>query len=88
MHILIVGAGDIGFQLAKRLSVEKYDITMIELDPQKVKRANEQLDAMVIEGHGASYDTLEKAKLGRIDIMAAMTDPEPGVAESRFHSNA
>ena len=34
MHILIVGAGDIGFQLAKRLAHEKHDITMIEADPQ------------------------------------------------------
>ena len=50
MKILIIGAGDIGFQLAKRLSQEKHDITMIEADPQKVKRASEQLDAIALRG--------------------------------------
>ena len=44
MHIVIVGAGDVGFQLARRLSREKYDITLIEAEPNKVARAKEQLD--------------------------------------------
>ena len=39
MDILIIGAGDIGFQLGKRLSQEKHDITIIDSDPDKVKRA-------------------------------------------------
>ncbi len=74
MNILIIGAGDIGFQLAKRLSTEKHDIVMIELDPQKVMRASEQLDAFVIEGSGASYGVLQQANLNKIEIVAAMTD--------------
>jgi trk system potassium uptake protein TrkA len=74
MRILIVGAGDIGVQLAKRLSVEKYDITMVENDPHKVKRANEQLDALIVEGHGASYHSLKQADIHDTDIVAAMTN--------------
>ena len=50
MHILIIGAGDIGFYLAKRLSEEQHDIVMIEADAHKAARASEQLDAFVIEG--------------------------------------
>ena len=46
MKVLIIGAGDIGFQLAKQLSLDKHDITIIERDPQKVRRAREQLDAI------------------------------------------
>jgi trk system potassium uptake protein TrkA len=76
MQILIVGAGDIGFQLSKRLSQEKHDITVIESDPQKVKRASQQLDAMLVEGRGTSYQTLQKANLPEIDIVAAMTNNE------------
>jgi trk system potassium uptake protein TrkA len=74
MEILILGAGDIGFQLGKRLSQEKYDITMIECDPAKVKRASEQLDAIVVEGHAASYRVLSDAGLARKSIVAAMTN--------------
>ena len=74
MRILIIGAGDVGFQLARRLSRDRHDITMIEMNPQKVKRASEQLDAFVIEGNAASYRTLQTANLERIDTVAAMTD--------------
>ena len=76
MDILILGAGDIGFQLGKRLSLEKYNITMIERDPAKVKRASEQLDAIVIDGHGASHKTLVSAGVADKDIVAAMTNDD------------
>lgn len=76
MHILIIGAGDIGFYLAKRLSEEKHDIVMIEADPHKVARASEQLDSIVLEGNGASFRMLQQAGLGKIEIVAAMTDSD------------
>jgi trk system potassium uptake protein TrkA len=74
MKIIILGAGDIGFQLGKRLSQGKFDITMIESDPPRVKRASEQLDAIVIDGHAASHKVLESAGVGTADIVAAMTN--------------
>jgi trk system potassium uptake protein TrkA len=74
MHILIIGAGDIGFQLAKRLSQQNHDITMIEANAEKMTRASEQLDALVIYGNGASYRVLEQTALEKMGIVAAMTD--------------
>jgi trk system potassium uptake protein TrkA len=74
MKIIILGAGDIGFQLGKRLSQDKYDITMIERDPAKVKRASEQLDAIVVDGHAASHKVLVSAGAADADILAAMTN--------------
>jgi trk system potassium uptake protein TrkA len=76
MDILIIGAGDIGFQLGKRLSQEKHNITIIDTDPLKVKRAGEQLDAMTIEGHGTSHDILKLANFEKMDVMAAVTNRE------------
>ena len=73
MKILIIGAGDIGFQLAKRLSVE-HDIILIENEPNRVKRASEQLDAFVIEGSGTSISTLREANVQSCDVVAAMTN--------------
>ena len=75
MDILIIGAGDIGFQLGKRLSQEKHNITMVELDPEKAKRASEQLDARVVEGHGTSYQIL-KDVWPDLDIVAAMSNED------------
>lgn len=76
MNILIVGAGDIGFQLAKKLSQDRHNITLIEQDKNRVKRAREQLDALVIEGNGASHRLLSQVKLENIEAVAAMTDRE------------
>ncbi|MBP6440937.1 MAG: Trk system potassium transporter TrkA [Caldilineaceae bacterium] len=74
MHIVIVGAGDVGFQLGKRLSRDNHDITLIERDPAKVRRAAEQLDALVLEGTGDSYQLLKQAGVHRADVVAAVTD--------------
>ncbi|MEZ4683819.1 MAG: Trk system potassium transporter TrkA [Caldilineaceae bacterium] len=76
MRILIVGAGDVGFQLGRRLTRNGHDITMIEADSQKSKRVAEQLDVLVVEGNGASWQTLRDAHIDRVDILAAVTDQD------------
>ncbi len=75
MKILTIGAGEIGFQLTKRLSQE-HDITLIEYDQLRAKRAAEQLDAFVLEGSGSSIKTLKDANIEKIDIVAAMTNSD------------
>lgn len=74
MQILVLGAGDIGFRLAKRLSNDKHDLTIVDNSPPIVKRASEQLDAIVVQGSASSYRILEQCNLGQKDIMAAMTN--------------
>lgn len=76
MQILIVGAGDVGFELGRRLTQNGHDITVIESDPQKSKRVAEQLDVMVVEGNGGSWHTLRDANVDRVDILAAVTDQD------------
>ncbi len=73
MKILIIGAGDVGFQLTRRLSQE-HDIILIDNDLQRVKRASEQLDAFVLDGSGTSYKTLKQAGIEKCDIVTAMTN--------------
>lgn len=74
MRILIVGAGDVGFQLGKRLSRDQHDITIIDANPDKVRRAAEQLDVLAVEGTGDSYQVLLQAGLREADVVAAVTD--------------
>ena len=76
MRILIVGAGDIGFHLGKRLSQDKHDITIIESTPALVKRAQEQLDGYVLEADGASYLAMQQAGVADMDVVAAMTNQD------------
>ncbi|MEZ4708511.1 MAG: Trk system potassium transporter TrkA [Caldilineaceae bacterium] len=74
MRILVIGAGDIGFHLCKRLCFDQHDITLVEMSPKKVQRAQEQLDALIIEGNGASYSDLRRANIQQMTLVAAMTD--------------
>ena len=74
MNILILGAGDIGFQLCKRLSPERHNITIIESDTQKANRAKEYLDAFVIEGDATGYKQLEEGNIQKADVVAALTN--------------
>ena len=76
MNILIIGAGEVGFHLTKRLAAEKHDITIIELDPQVARRAEEHLDAAVIVGSGSSYRDLLLAKIEETDILAAICNSD------------
>jgi trk system potassium uptake protein TrkA len=74
MRILVVGAGDIGFHLCRRLAFEQHDLTLIDQDAKKVQRAREQLDAIVIEGSGSSLARLRQAGVEHMHLMAALTD--------------
>ncbi len=74
MNIVIVGAGDIGFHLCKKLLDDNYNVTIIEKDSNRVARINEQLDALAIEGSGTSPRTLKTANIEHCDILVAVTD--------------
>lgn len=74
MHIIIIGGGGVGYELARSLSEKNQDVIVIEKDPEKAYRINERLDAMVIEGNGANAAILEKAGAGEADIVAAVTE--------------
>jgi len=76
MNILIIGAGEVGFHLTKRLAAEKHDITIIEQDPLMARRAEEQLDAAVILGSGSSFRDLLNAKIEETDILAAICNSD------------
>ena len=73
MKVVIIGGGEVGFHVAKALSEEDYDITVIDLDPVKCRRASENLDVIVVEGNGASPHTLNDAKVGEADFVLCLT---------------
>ncbi len=73
LRMVIIGAGEVGFNLAKELSQEDYDITIVERDPERVKHASETLDVNTVEGNGASPATLRRAQVEGADIFLALT---------------
>jgi trk system potassium uptake protein TrkA len=76
MRILIIGAGAVGFHLARRLSEEHQDVVVIEADRERARMLEEQLDVMTVVGNGASLPVLERAKIQRTDLMLAVTSKD------------
>ncbi len=72
-RIVLVGAGEVGFYLGKKLAETGHDITIIDINPAKVERASQHLDAMVIQGHGAQTSILLQAGTAEADLFLAVT---------------
>jgi trk system potassium uptake protein TrkA len=71
MKIVIIGAGEVGFYLAKRLSQEKHDLVVIDEDPEKCANAQEALDISVVQGSASSQSVLMEAGLESADMLIA-----------------
>ncbi len=73
MRIVIIGVGEVGFHVAKSLSQEDHDITVMDISSAKCKRASENLDVIVVEGNGASPRNLSKANVHEADYVLCLT---------------
>ncbi len=73
MYILIVGAGKIGYFLAKRLIASKHTISIVDKDRSTCEEIARELEALVICGDGCDVNILEEAGIKRVDVLAAVT---------------
>ena len=73
MRIVIIGVGEVGFHVAKALSQKDFDITVIDNNPEKCRRASEHLDVIVVQGNGASPKNLVEADVKNADYVFALT---------------
>lgn len=73
MQAVIVGAGEVGFNVARMLSQEGHEVVVIDEDESRVDRVSEQLDALVMRGNGASPKILSEAGVKGADLVVATT---------------
>ncbi|SFI72033.1 Trk system potassium transporter TrkA [Celeribacter neptunius] len=73
MKVVICGAGQVGWQIAKQLSGEKNDVTVVDNNPALVRRATDTLDVQGVEGFASYPDVLEKAGARDADMVIAAT---------------
>ncbi len=74
MRVIIVGAGEVGFQLARLLSVEDIDVVVIDKNKEKLKRISAELDVALVEGEGGSPSILKEAGADEAEILLAVTN--------------
>ncbi|MBT8456773.1 MAG: Trk system potassium transporter TrkA [Rhodobacteraceae bacterium] len=73
MKVIICGAGQVGWQIARHLSGENNDVTVVDNNPDLVRRATDTLDVQGIAGHASYPDILERAGARDADMMIAAT---------------
>lgn len=76
MRIIIIGAGQVGLNIAARLSQEKKDVVIIDRDSGALEMISEQMDVQVIEGSGSSPEILKQAGINDARILLAVTDSD------------
>ncbi|MFO7459774.1 MAG: NAD-binding protein, partial [Desulfatiglandales bacterium] len=76
MKIIIVGAGEVGYHIAERLSQENQDVFVIDRDPEKIRRVTENLDVQALLGPGTSPKLLKTSGIKEADMLVAATDSD------------
>jgi trk system potassium uptake protein TrkA len=77
MKVIVIGAGEVGYHIAKFLSREQdIDVVVIDTDHQKLGRISEELDIAVVEGEGGSPRVLGEAGADDADILLAVTNSD------------
>ncbi len=76
MLAIIVGAGEVGYQITKCLALESIEVVVIDRDPKKLARVAEELDAATIEADGASPSVMKEAGADSADLLLAVTDSD------------
>ncbi len=76
MKIIIAGAGEVGFHLAKLLSYESQEITLIDRDKESLAYADNHLDIKVIKGDSTSISVLKDARIINSDLFISVTSSE------------
>ncbi len=73
MRIIICGAGRVGFGIAKRLSGESNEVTVIDQSKELVRSISERLDVRGVHGNGSYPETLAEAGAREADMIIAVT---------------
>ena len=73
MKVIICGAGQVGWQIARHLSGERNDVTIVDSNADLVRRATETLDVQGVAGFASYPDVLDRAGARDADMIVAAT---------------
>ncbi len=76
MKIIILGAGQVGATLAEHLATEYNDITIIDIDGDRLRSIQERLDVLTITGNGAYPTILRRGRAEEADMLIAVTSDD------------
>ncbi|HZA89681.1 MAG TPA: Trk system potassium transporter TrkA [Solirubrobacterales bacterium] len=74
MKVIVIGAGEVGVNVARTLSADGHDVTVVDINPERCRTIQGDLDVLVVEGNGASPRVLREVGAGSVDLLAAVSD--------------
>ncbi len=74
MKIIIVGAGEVGINLAEKLAGENHEVTIIEKDENLINKISDKINALFIHGTGTSFEILHQAGIKEAEMFIAVTN--------------
>ncbi len=73
MYVVIVGGGKVGLNLARELLRSNHEVTLVDQDRATYLRLEQELEHVVQYGDGTELWVLERAGIGRADLVVAVT---------------
>ena len=74
MYAIVIGAGEVGFNIAQRLSEENHDVVVVDTNDSRLERCRDFLDVLTVRGSGSRESTLVEAGVERARMLIAVTD--------------
>lgn len=76
MHVVIIGAGFTGVQLARLLIADNHNVVLVDNDKEVVRKVSERLDCTLLCADGNNLDTLEKAGIERSTFLVCLSSSD------------
>ena len=73
MKAIVIGAGEVGVNVARTLSADEHDVTVVDNSAERCEALRGELDALIVDGNGASPRVLREIDAGSVDLLAAVT---------------
>ncbi len=74
MHIIVIGGGNVGQHIARKLKEKKQGVIIIDHSEERIKKIRESLDINIVHGNGTNIDILEKANIQSANMVIAVME--------------
>ncbi|MFQ5691734.1 MAG: Trk system potassium transporter TrkA [Nitrospinota bacterium] len=76
MRVIVIGAGEVGFHIARRLAEENQDVVLVDKSEAVIESIADKLDALTILGNGANPRALSEAGLKEAKMLIAVSNDD------------
>ncbi|HEX6979243.1 MAG TPA: Trk system potassium transporter TrkA [Alphaproteobacteria bacterium] len=73
MRVIVCGAGQVGYHIARTLAAEGNDVTVIDQNETLIEKISNSIDVKGIVGHASHPDVLERAGAPSAELLIAVT---------------